>query len=80
MLPDDTSYVYRALSIVGLTALVPPHVSIEAALGTMVGMRQARLAGLSPIAARGFETLFAGILTSVWLSGIPANRRFMSVR
>jgi anti-anti-sigma factor len=32
VLPDDTSYVYRALAVVGLTALVPAHVSIEAAL------------------------------------------------
>jgi anti-sigma B factor antagonist len=34
VLPDDTSYVYRALSVVGLTDLVPAHLSIEAALGT----------------------------------------------
>src|SRR5690242_14179046 len=33
VLPDDTSYVYRALSVVGLGALVPAHASIEAALG-----------------------------------------------
>jgi anti-anti-sigma factor len=32
VLPDDTSYVYRALTVVGLTALVPAHASIEAAL------------------------------------------------
>ena len=32
VLPADTSYVYRALSVVGLTALVPAHASIEAAL------------------------------------------------
>jgi anti-anti-sigma factor len=31
-LPDDTSYVYRALSVVGLRELVPAHLSIEAAL------------------------------------------------
>jgi anti-sigma B factor antagonist len=34
VLPADTSYVYRALSVVGLTALVPAHASIEGALGT----------------------------------------------
>ncbi len=34
VLPDDTSYVYRALSVVGLTDLVPTRLSIEAALGT----------------------------------------------
>ena len=33
VMPDDTSYVYRALSIIGLRDLVPAHVSIEAALG-----------------------------------------------
>jgi anti-sigma B factor antagonist len=33
VLPADTSYVYRALSVVGLTALIPAHASIEAALG-----------------------------------------------
>jgi anti-anti-sigma factor len=33
VLPADTSYVYRALSVVGLTALVPAHASIEVALG-----------------------------------------------
>lgn len=31
-LPDDTSYVWRALSVVGLRDLVPAHLSIEAAL------------------------------------------------
>ena len=33
VLPDDPSYVYRALSVIGLTGLVPAHLSIEAALG-----------------------------------------------
>jgi anti-anti-sigma factor len=33
VLPDDTSYVYRALSVVGLTDLVSAHLSIEAAFG-----------------------------------------------
>jgi anti-anti-sigma factor len=33
VLPDDRSYVYRALSVIGLTTLVPAHASIEAALG-----------------------------------------------
>lgn len=32
VLPDDTSYVYRALSVIGLRDLVPAHVSVEAAL------------------------------------------------
>jgi anti-anti-sigma factor len=32
VLPEDTSYVYRALTVVGLTSLVPAHASIEAAL------------------------------------------------
>ena len=36
VLPDDTSYVYRALTVVGLTALVPAHASIEAALAAPV--------------------------------------------
>ena len=35
VMPDDTSYVYRALSIIGLRDLVPAHVSIEAALGAL---------------------------------------------
>ena len=34
VLPDDTSYVYRALSVIGLADLVPARLSIEAALGT----------------------------------------------
>jgi anti-anti-sigma factor len=34
VLPEDTSYVYRALSVLGLTELVPARLSIEAALGT----------------------------------------------
>jgi anti-anti-sigma factor len=33
VLPDDTSYVYRALSVMGLHQLVPAHLSVEAALG-----------------------------------------------
>ena len=33
VLPDDTSYVYRALSVIGLHELVPAHLSVEAALG-----------------------------------------------
>ena len=32
VLPDDTSYVCRALSVIGLRDLVPAHLSIEAAL------------------------------------------------
>ena len=32
VLPPDTSYVYRALSVIGLRDLVPAHLSIEAAL------------------------------------------------
>ena len=32
VLPPDTSYVYRALSVIGLRDLVPTHRSIEAAL------------------------------------------------
>jgi anti-anti-sigma factor len=32
VLPDDTSYVCRALSVIGLRELVPAHLSIEAAL------------------------------------------------
>jgi anti-anti-sigma regulatory factor len=32
VLPPDTSYVYRALSALGLRDLVPAHLSIEAAL------------------------------------------------
>ncbi len=32
VLPDDTSYVYRALSVLGMQDLVPVHGSIEAAL------------------------------------------------
>jgi anti-anti-sigma factor len=32
VLPHDTSYVYRALSVIGLRDLVPAHLSIEAAL------------------------------------------------
>jgi anti-anti-sigma factor len=32
VLPDDTSYVYRALSVIGMQGLVPIHQSIEAAL------------------------------------------------
>jgi anti-anti-sigma regulatory factor len=32
VLPDDTSYVYRALSVIGMRDLVPVHRSIEAAL------------------------------------------------
>jgi anti-anti-sigma factor len=34
VLPDDASYVYRALSVMGLRELVPAHLSIEAALET----------------------------------------------
>jgi anti-anti-sigma factor len=41
VLPADTSYVYRALSVVGLTALVPAHASIEAALGTAAATAEA---------------------------------------
>ena len=33
VLPDDTSYVYRAFSVTGLHQLVPAHLSVEAALG-----------------------------------------------
>ena len=32
VLPPDTSYVWRALSVIGLRDLVPAHLSIEAAL------------------------------------------------
>ena len=32
VLPDDTGYVYRALSVIGMRDLVPVHRSIEAAL------------------------------------------------
>ena len=32
VLPHDASYVYRALSVMGLGDLVPAHLSIEAAL------------------------------------------------
>jgi anti-anti-sigma factor len=32
VLPDDSSYVCRALSVVGLRGLMPAHLSIEAAL------------------------------------------------
>ena len=32
VMPGDTSYVYRALSVIGLSDLVPAHLSIEAAL------------------------------------------------
>ena len=32
VLPDDTSYVYRALAVIGLHDFVPVHQSIEAAL------------------------------------------------
>ena len=31
-LPDDASYVYRALSVIGLHEFVPAHLSIETAL------------------------------------------------
>ena len=37
VLPDDTSYVYRALSVIGLHELVPAHLSVEAALGRPLG-------------------------------------------
>ena len=33
VLPDDTSYVCRALTVIGLRQLVPAHLSVEAALG-----------------------------------------------
>lgn len=32
VLPDDTSYVYRALAVIGLRDLVSAHASVEAAL------------------------------------------------
>jgi anti-anti-sigma factor len=32
VMPDDTSYVYRALSVIGLRDLVPTQLSVEAAL------------------------------------------------
>lgn len=37
VLPPDTSYVYRALSVIGVRDLVPVHLSIEAALGAEAG-------------------------------------------
>ena len=33
VLPGDTSYVYRALSVIGVRELMPVHDSLEAALG-----------------------------------------------
>jgi anti-anti-sigma factor len=42
VLPDDTSYVWRALSVMGLRDLVPAHVSIEAALEAAPNAENAR--------------------------------------
>ena len=33
--PGDTSYVYRALSVVGIRDLMPIHASVEAALASL---------------------------------------------
>jgi anti-anti-sigma factor len=37
VLPNDTSYVYRALAVVGVRDLIPLHDSLEAALGIASG-------------------------------------------
>ena len=37
VLPDDSSFVYRAYSVIGLRELLPAHLSVEAALGRPLG-------------------------------------------
>ncbi len=49
VLPDDASYVYRALSVVGLREFMPAHLSIEAALGTTPAVRPAEASAPSPV-------------------------------
>jgi anti-anti-sigma regulatory factor len=43
VLPDDTSYVYRALSVIGLSDVVPAYLSAEAALGVTADRVVARV-------------------------------------
>jgi hypothetical protein len=51
VLPPDTSYVYRALSVIGLRDLVSAHPSVEAALEALAGPERRAIAA-STLAAR----------------------------
>ena len=75
--PGDTSYVYRALSVVGIRDLVPIHASVEAALASLAtadpredayGSRGPSSNAQTPEDGAAAEICLMGLIKTLWAS------------